>query len=527
LELPDDNDGVTRNNLARATVHRNHFSFALAARRPNACSFHQSLERDDRTRANARETWAVVHDSSQQRTKRATSHVYAGRNLRRRHGASMDNREREKRIVNKVTLHLIPFLCACFMAAFLDRVNVGFAKEQMITDLGLSNAVYGFGAGIFFFGYFLFEVPSNLILARVGARLWIARIMIVWGVISAAMILARGPTSFYVLRFLLGAAEAGFFPGVIYYMTHWFPSAYRSRTVAVFMTAAVVSNIVGSPLSGLLLELDGAIGLRGYKWLFLVEALPSIALGVLVFLRLPAGPRDAAWLDRDDAIWLEQRLLAERQVADEHKMTLRQAFTDPRVLLLAFVYFTHVIGGYGLDFFQPTLVKLAFPAATPKLVGLINAVPAFVAAFVMNIHGRSSDRRGERKLHFAAAVWWAAGGLILASLPVPPALALAALALAVSGRWSSVAPFWGLSTAFLSGTAAAGAIALINAVGNLGGFAGPYVMGWLKDATGDYRIGLRILGATMFAGGLLALTVRVRKEAGSASTEADLQPSLR
>jgi ACS family tartrate transporter-like MFS transporter len=438
----------------------------------------------------------------------------------------MEASDRERRIVAKITYKLIPFLCACFMAAFLDRVNVGFAKEQMIVDLGLSNAIYGLGAGIFFVGYFLFEVPSNLILARVGARVWIARIMIVWGIISACMVFAKGPTSFYVLRFLLGAAEAGFFPGVIFYMTNWFPASYRSRTVAVFMTAAVASNIIGSPLSGVLLEMDGALGLRGYKWLFLVEAFPSIVLGVLVFLRLPRGPREATWLEPEELRWLESRLAAEREAVEaEHKVTLKQAFTDPRVLLLCLVYFTQVIGGYGLDFFQPTLVKQAFPMATPKLVGLINAVPPFVAAFVMNAHGRSSDRRRERKWHFAVAVWCAAGGLILASLSLPPGIALLALSLAVSGRWSAVAPFWGLSTAFLSGTAAAGAIALINSVGNLGGFAGPYVMGWLKDATGDYRIGLRILGATMLLGGFLALTVRVRKESAPAQSSApDLQP---
>jgi ACS family tartrate transporter-like MFS transporter len=399
------------------------------------------------------------------------------------------------------------------MAAFLDRVNVGFAKQQMMADLGLSNTVYGFGAGVFFIGYFIFEVPSNLILAKVGARIWIARIMIVWGFISGAMMLVQGPTSFYVLRFLLGAAEAGFFPGVIYYMTQWFPVAYRSRTVAVFMTAAVVSNILGSPLSGVLLQIDGALGMRGWKWLFLVEALPSILLGVAVFLRLPKTPRDAKWLRPDQLKWLEDRLGSERAVVEAgHQMTLKQAFTDPRVLLLCLIYVTQVIGGYGLDFFQPTLVKQAFPGASSAMVGLINAVPPFFAAFVMNAHGRSSDRRGERRWHFALAVWWAAAGLTLASLPVPAGVALIALALAVSGRWSAVAPFWGLSTAFLSGTAAAGAIALINSVGNLGGFAGPYIMGWLKDLTGDYKTGLRILAAAMTLGGFLVLTVRVKKQ---------------
>ena len=338
----------------------------------------------------------------------------------------------EQRVISKIAWKLIPFLCVCYMAAFLDRVNVGFAKEQMVADLGLSNAVYGLGAGIFFIGYFLFEVPSNLILERVGARIWIARIMIVWGVISACMIFAQGPMSFYGLRFLLGAAEAGFFPGVIFYMTNWFPAAYRSRTTAVFMTAAVLSNVVGSPLSGLLLELDGILGLRGWKWLFIVEALPSLLLGVAVFLRLPKSPADAKWLAPEELSWLKNRLDTERAAVEvDHKMTLGQAFTDPRVILLCVVYFTAVIGGYGLDFFQPTLIKQAFPGASPKLVGVINAVPPLVAVFVMILHGRSSDRRGERKLHFAAAVWWAAAGLFFASLPLPAIVSLAALALAV------------------------------------------------------------------------------------------------
>src|SRR5882762_1902639 len=256
----------------------------------------------------------------------------------------------EQRVISKIAWKLIPFLCVCYMAAFLDRVNVGFAKEQMVADLGLSNAVYGLGAGIFFIGYFLFEVPSNLILERVGARIWIARIMIVWGFISACMIFAQGPMSFYTLRFFLGAAEAGFFPGVIFYMTNWFPVAYRSRTTAVFMTAAVLSNVVGAPLSGLLLGLDRVLGLRGWKWLFIVEALPSLLLGVAVFLRLPKSPTDAKWLEPEELGWLQNRLDMERAAVEaDRKMTLKQAFTDPRVLLLCFVYFTAVIGGYGLD----------------------------------------------------------------------------------------------------------------------------------------------------------------------------------
>jgi len=434
--------------------------------------------------------------------------------------------ELEKRTMRKVTWNLIPFLCICFMAAFLDRVNVGFAKQQMVVDLGFSTATYGFGAGVFFLGYFLFEVPSNLIMARVGARLWIARIMIVWGLVSASMAFVHSATGFYILRFLLGASEAGFFPGVILYLTYWFPSSYRSRTVALFMTAAVLSNVVGGPLSGLLLELDGALGIRGWKWLFITEALPSIVLGVVVFFRLSPGPEQAPFLASDEQQWLISRLATDKKDAvGHHDASFLQTLADPRVLLLCAVYFANVIGGYGLDFFLPTLIQRAFPHATSALVGVLSAIPPLFAIGAMMLHGRSSDRRGERRWHVASALWWAALGLLLASLPVPAVFALAALALAVSGRWSTIAPFWGLSTTFLSGRAAAGAIALINAVGNLGGFAGPYLMGWLKDQTGDYIVGLRVLAGAMFAGGLLALFVRARSN-GSPSAVSQSSPQV-
>lgn len=418
--------------------------------------------------------------------------------------------EIERRTMRTVTWKLIPFLCICFMAAFMDRVNVGFAKKQMVADLAFSDATYGFGAGIFFVGYFLFEVPSNLIMVKVGARLWIARIMVVWGLVSLCMAFVHSATGFYVLRFFLGASEAGFFPGVILYLTYWFPGSYRSRTVALFMTAAVLSNVIGGPISGALLELDGALGIRGWKWLFVTEALPSILLGIVVFFKLPSGPEQAKWLLDDERKWLVTRLASEKKAvsASEGEHSFLQTLADPRVLLLCAVYFANVIGGYGLDFFLPTLITRAFPNASSAFVGVLSAVPPLVAIFAMMLHGRSSDRRGERRWHVATALWWAALGLLLASLPVPAVLGLFALALAVSGRWSTIAPFWGLSTTFLSGSAAAGAIALINAVGNLGGFAGPYLMGWLKDQTGNYTVGLRILAGAMFVGGLLALLVR-------------------
>jgi ACS family tartrate transporter-like MFS transporter len=420
----------------------------------------------------------------------------------------------ERRVIAKITWKLIPFLCACYLAAYLDRVNVSFTKVHMVADLKFTNAAYGLGAGIFFVGYFLFEVPSNLILERVGARLWIARIMILWGIISFCMMFVTKVEHFYVLRFCLGAAEAGFFPGIIYCLTCWFPSAYRSRTIAVFMTAAVGSSVVGSPLSGAILKMGGVLGLRGWQWLFVIEALPSILLGFAVLLFLPNAPAEAKWLEPEELGWLTARLQTEREsAAAGRKVSLLEGLTDRRVLTMCAVYFALCVGGYGLDFFQPTLVQESFPQASTVTIGFTNAVPQFLALFVMVAYGRSSDRRGERKFHHAAAIWVAAGGLLLASFHLPAWLALTALTVAVCGRWSSVAPFWGFATTFLSGTAAAGAIALINSVGNLGGFAGPYLMGWLKDLSGDYRWGLRGLAIGMVLGGLIVLGVRTGKPA--------------
>ncbi len=419
----------------------------------------------------------------------------------------------EAQLMRKITWKVVPFLCMCFMAAFLDRVNVGFAKEQMSKELGMDAAVYGAGAGIFFIGYFLFEVPSNLILAKVGARTWIARIMVMWAIISASFAFVSGEKSFYILRFLLGAAEAGFFPGVIYYLTKFFPTAYRSRTVALFMMAAAAAGLVGGPLSGAILSLDGVAGLAGFKWLFLIEALPSFVLGVILFFRLPNGPEEAKWLQPSEKTWLAERLEQDRLAAGPSAHTsFAQAITDPRVLVLCFVYFTHVIAGYGVDFFMPTLIKKSFPGSTTFMIGVISGIPAAFALLIMAAYGRSSDRRGERKWHYALAVWWAALGLLTVSLHAPPIVCVIALGLAVSGRWSAVAPFWGLTTTFLSGTAAAGSIALINAVGNLGGFGGPYIMGFFEKTTGSSDHGLQILAFLVFLGGLIVTRIKVKTE---------------
>jgi MFS transporter, ACS family, tartrate transporter len=416
----------------------------------------------------------------------------------------------ERGLMAKLTWRLIPFLCLCFLVAFLDRVNVGFAALQMQTDLKFSDTTYSLGAGMFFIGYFLFEVPSNLILEKVGARVWIARIMIVWGVISAGMMFVRSPTSFYVARFALGAAEAGFFPGIILYLTYWFPTAHRSRTIAMFMTAPALSGIVGAPLSGYLLDHHPA-SVPGWQWLFLVEGIPSVVLGVVVLFVLPNGPRAVTWLTAAESDWLARRLDGERAERERHHaMSVWRTLYHPKVLMLCLVYFLVVIGAYGFDFFMPKILARVFSGASKTELGLIAAVPSLYTVFIMVLWGRRSDRLAERRWHVVWPALWAAGGLVVASFDVAPAVALLAAAIAVSGRWSCIPPFWSLPTAFLSGTAAAGGIALINAVGNLGGFVGPYLMGALKDATGSYSAGLRVLAGAYVLGGLVVLSLRTR-----------------
>jgi ACS family tartrate transporter-like MFS transporter len=437
---------------------------------------------------------------------------------------TQDSPQYEAQLMRKITWKVIPFLCLCFMAAMLDRVNVGFAKEHMSKELGLSGTAYSLGVGLFFVGYFAFEVPSNLILAKVGARSWIARIMVTWAFISAGFAFVQGETSFYILRFLLGAAEAGFFPGVIYYLTKFFPTAYRSRTIALFMMAAAGTGIIGGPISGAILQLHGAGGWSGYKWLFLLEAVPSLILGIILFLRLPNGPEEAKWLAPSEKTWLAERLEQDRLAAGPSAHTsFKQAVSDPRVLVLCFVYFTHVLGGYGLDFFLPTLIKGAYKDSSEFVIGCITGVPAIFAIVIMGPYGRSSDRRNERKWHYALAVWWATVGLLVVSFHPPAIVCVIALGFVVAGRWSAVAPFWGLSTTFLSGTAAAGSIALMNAVGNLGGVVGPYIMGFSEDYLGSHDWGLRTLAALVFLGGLVATRIKIKTEAVSASVPNEAQ----
>lgn len=413
----------------------------------------------------------------------------------------------ETRTIARVTARLVPFLIVCYFVAYLDRVNVGFAALTMNKDLGISATAYGLGAGIFFFTYFIFEVPSNLFLERFGARKWIARIMLTWGLLSGAMAFIGGETGFYVVRLLLGAAEAGFFPGIIFYLTLWFPASYRARIVGYFMAAIPLSSVIGSPVSGYLLGLDGVAGLKGWQWLFILEAAPAVLLSIVVFFYLTDRPADAAWLRADERKWLADRLELEhrQRVAAQH-FTVVQALTNPRVLALALVYFAAVAANYGVSFFLPQIIK-GFGLSNAA-TGWITAIPYVIGVVAMVYWGRRSDRMRERKFHCAGALVVAAAGIAGCALFDNPALKVISISIGGAGIFGCLPVFWTLPTAFLSGAAAAGGIAIINAIGNLAGFAGPYVMGWLKDATGTFTAGLLAIAATTLVGVFIVLALR-------------------
>src|SRR6476659_3873258 len=424
--------------------------------------------------------------------------------------------EVEKRAIGKVMRRLIPFLIVCYFVAYLDRVNVGFAKLHMNQALGLSEAAFGLGAGLFFVGYFLFEVPSNIFLEKVGARVWIARIMITWGIVSAAFAFipwisasTGAPTNgvFYFLRLLLGACEAGFFPGIIFYLTLWFPAVYRARVVSFFMLAIPISSIVGSPISGLLLNLSGW-GLDGWQWLFILEALPSILVGLVVIFYLTDFPRQAKWLQNDEIAWLENVQATEKSNKEkvEH-LSLLQSLTDIRILLCALVYFCLNAASYGVAFFLPTIIKNFGVSDTQT--GLLAALPFVFGSIGMVLLGRHSDRTMERKGHVAAALLMAAIGIGFSGLISNPIIVMALLCFAQIGVSAVPAMFWPLPASFLTGASAAAGIAAINSLGNLSGFAGPFAMGYLKDLTGGFTAGLLLLAAMGLLGAIVALRLRI------------------
>ena len=402
-------------------------------------------------------------------------------------------------ILRKVWLRLIPFLSVLYITAYLDRVNVGFAALQMNVDLKFSSAAFGLGSGIFFLGYCLFEVPSNLILARVGARLWIARIMMTWGLIASAMMFVRTPESFYILRFLLGVAEAGFFPGVIFFLTQWFPGSARARAIAAFMTGIPFSGIVGGPLSGALLSLNGRMGLAGWQWLFLVEGLPAVVLGVVVFGYLTDRPEQAKWLERGQREALALALDREqRSGASRGGQEVRRAMLNPRVWGLGVVLFLAATGFYGYLIWSPQIIKST--SATGNWgVGLISGAISVVMAIAMVASGAHSDGTGERRLHVAAPLLLMGIGFIACVFAPSPLLSLLGLALIPVGVGAFFGPFWALSSSFLVGKEAAAGIALVASIGNSGGFFGPALIGLLKGRTGGYQSSFVLLGIMAIA----------------------------
>ncbi len=410
----------------------------------------------------------------------------------------------EAQTISKVTKRLVPFLVLLYIIAYLDRVNVGYAALTFKKDLALSDTAFGLGAGIFFFGYFLFEVPSNIFLEKFGARKWIARIMITWGIVSVAMALTKGETSFYILRFILGAAEAGFFPGIILYLTYWFPTVHRARIVASFMFGIPVCVIFGAPLSSLLLEMNGIGGLAGWQWLFIIEGLPAVILGFVTLNYLTDKPKDATWLQNDERAWLVNAMEKDAATrASKGPTHFAAIFTDSRVLLLALVYLGLIVGLYGVGLWLPQIVKKF--GLTNLQVGFVGAIPYVFAAIVMIPWGRSSDRTGERIYHVAIPAIVGFAGLIGAAYAPTPVISLIALSVAACGILAALPTFWSLPTAILGGSAAAGGIALINSVGNLGGFLGPYLVGYIKDMTQTFEIPLIVLGCFMLASGILVL----------------------
>jgi len=413
----------------------------------------------------------------------------------------------EGRVYRKVFMRIVPLLMICYVVAYLDRVNVGFAKLQMATQLNLSDAAYGLGAGIFFFGYFLFEVPSNIMLHRLGARIWISRILITWGIVSAAFMFTSSQTTFYVLRFLLGAAEAGFFPGIILYLTRWYPAHRRAKIITTFMSAIPVASIFGNPLSGFLMEKFGGVaGLAGWQWLFAVEALPAIALGVVTYRYLDDAIVDAKWLSPSEKALLASNIDAEAKFTTSSPVGIRAVMTDGRVWLMCLIYFSVVLGQYGLNFWLPTIVKASGVSGNIN-IGFISAIP-YVCTFVaMILLGRSSDRYRERRWHLVVPAVVAAAGFVAVTVAPNPTIAVIALSVAAAGCLSCAPLFWALPTAFLGGLGAAAGIAWINSVGNLAGFLGPFMVGYLKGATGNNSAGMYFLAIALVIGAAATLTV--------------------
>jgi ACS family tartrate transporter-like MFS transporter len=421
-------------------------------------------------------------------------------------------RSLEQRTMRTVYLRVLPLAILTYLLCYLDRINVGFAALTMNKDLGLDSAIFGMAAGAFFWGYFLFEVPSNVILEKLGARVWIARIMITWGLLSGATAFCTGPWSFMIMRFLLGLAEAGLYPGIILFCTYWFPEAHRARVMSCFTLALPVAVAIGAPLSTGLLELNGLLGLAGWKWMFIAEATPTVLIGIFVLFAVTDRPVEARWLDAEQRSWLGGTIAAENHRIDaRRKVSVLRSFWDPKVLLMSLNYFGIVTASLGMLIFLPQIVKqLGF---TNMQVGWVSMLPYVCGAISMVCWGWISDRMGERRWNLFWGCILATLGLAMAGFFVGTYWSLAGMTLAGIGLYGTKGPFWSMPPAILTGTAAATGIAWINSLGNLGGFVGPSVVGWVKNLTGSFGGGLYALAAFALMAGVVSLCLQVPRPA--------------
>ncbi|ADW67817.1 MFS transporter [Granulicella tundricola] len=425
-------------------------------------------------------------------------------------------------LYSKISWRLIPYIFILYILAYLDRVNVGFAAVEMRRDLNLSATVYGLGGGIFFLGQLMFDLPSNLLLGKVGPRLWIARIMITWGIVATCMMFVKGAHSFYLLRFLLGVSEAGFFPGMILYLTYWFPSGERARAIAKFMTATSIAGVVGGPISSFLLSLEGKAGLHGWQWLFLMEGLPTFLMGISVLFVLNDHPDDAGWLSDPEKKWLDTELERDRKEGGaSEKHNLLDAFKLPMVWVLAGIFMLDQIGVYTVNLWMPLLLnsflhvgKLG-DAAGASVIARYATVPYIAAAIFTVIAGWSSDKTGERRWHIAGCFLLSVIGFTWAAYAHSLAAALCAMTLAAVGYWSMMGPFWALPTRVLGGQAAAGGVAIITMIGSIGGFVGPTLTGKLKDLTGNFTAGLLVISGLSLVGACLCIALKPADRKGT------------
>lgn len=423
---------------------------------------------------------------------------------------STENLGLEKTVVRKVTLRIIPFVFLLYIVSYLDRANIGYAALQMNAELALSAEAFGFISGIFFIGYFLFEVPSNVLLNRYGARVWIARILVTWGAIAAGTAFAETATQLYVLRFLLGVAEAGFFPGIIVYLTYWFRSKELATTVALFTAAIPVSYIIGAPLSTWIMDNIHWYGWSGWRWMLFLEGIPAVFLGVVCFFYLTDKPEQAKWLKTEEREWLLAELERDRKSRKNVKhFGVLKAMTNPKVLYLSFIYFVYQCGSLGVGYWMPQIIKGFSDSLTHTQIGLIAMVPYIVATAVMIAWSRSSDRHGERKLHSAIPLAVATAAMVGAGLFGNPVIAIAMISLALAGLYSFKSPFWALPTLFLSRSTAAVSIAVINSIGNLGGFVGPSMIGMVKGSTNSAAAGLLFLSVLLAIAFVMTLLMRI------------------